>query len=103
MLLYPSSPSDFRRAPGAAPPEDALAFELSYRPPLAWEPLLAYFKGRAFAGVETAGGGRYLRTAALGPHGGWIAVGPSATGNALRLEVSASLPPVFQPVLARVK
>src|SRR5207248_7130751 len=88
---YALSPSEIRRRPRAAQPDEALAFELPYRPPFAWAPVLAYLEGRAFAGVEVVLDGRYVRTASLAGRAGWIAVRPAAGRDALRLEVSAPL------------
>ncbi len=100
---YRLSPRTLRRTQGAAEPEAVLACELAYRPPLAWEPLLAFLGRRAIAGVEAVEGGRYLRTVSLGGHRGWIAVGHTKRRNTLQAELSTSLAPVLPAVLARVK
>jgi AraC family transcriptional regulator of adaptative response / DNA-3-methyladenine glycosylase II len=100
---YRLSPTELRRSHAAAAPADALTFELAYRPPLAWEPLLEFLASRAFAGVEAVEGRRYRRTVSLDGRRGWIAVEPADGRAALRLQVSASLAPVLAPLLARVR
>ncbi|HEU0199387.1 MAG TPA: AlkA N-terminal domain-containing protein [Burkholderiaceae bacterium] len=98
---------------GAPPAADgeALTLRLSYRPPLAWEPLVGFLVGRGALGVETAlpapTGTRYLRVVTLdGPAGlcrGWFSVEPMARQNMLRVRVAMSLLPVLTPLLARVR
>src|SRR5204862_535677 len=57
----------------------------------------------ALRGVEAVAGERYVRTVALGGGRGWMAVGPAAGRDALRVEVAASLAPALLPLAARVK
>jgi AraC family transcriptional regulator of adaptative response / DNA-3-methyladenine glycosylase II len=79
--LYGRPPSDLRRhrrgaarkrtngkvVARAAPIEkDAIELSLPYRPPLAWDELLAFFGPRAIPGVEWVDGGRYFRTPGTG-------------------------------------
>ena len=103
---YRLQPQQLRRRAEAAP-EDALAFELSYRPPYDWPALAAFLGARAIAGVEALEEGAYRRTARLRierkTHTGWIAVAPSRKKPALRVTVSASLAKALPPVLSRVK
>ena len=79
---YRMSPSRLRRAakPGAV---DGLAFELAYRPPYAFDTVLAFLGARAIDGVESVAGrdlhahARPSRAAAT-VHAGRIAVQPPA-------------------------
>ena len=86
---------------------DALAFELSFRPPYDWKALSGFLGARAIEGVEAVEDGRYRRTARVTldgkAHAGWIEVSPSRRKPALRVTVSASLAKVLPPVLSRVK
>jgi AraC family transcriptional regulator of adaptative response / DNA-3-methyladenine glycosylase II len=106
---YRLRPGDLRRkhthvAPGTGTePQDTLTCEVAFRPPMAWQEMLAFLARRAITGVEVVEGGRYCRTARWKDRRGWIAVCPSATKPVLRVTLSASLAPALQPVLARVK
>lgn len=111
---YRMQPNRLRRDAGSA---DAAAmaelanapmrFELAYRPPLAWDTLLAFLSQRAIAGVESIADGEYRRTAVIGHggaiHRGWISVRPSPKRPTLFVSVSPELAKAVPPVLARVK
>jgi AraC family transcriptional regulator of adaptative response / DNA-3-methyladenine glycosylase II len=96
-----------RRNGADAAAEDALHFELSFRPPFDWPAVSAFLGTRAIAGVEALEDGWYRRTVRVAgdgkEHSGWIAVGMSTRKPALRVAVSASLVKVLPPVLSRVK
>jgi AraC family transcriptional regulator, regulatory protein of adaptative response / DNA-3-methyladenine glycosylase II len=97
---YNLSPRDIRA--GAARADD-LSVQLEFRPPLAWDKLLAYLKLRSIPGVEMADETHYRRTVAIDKYQGWIAVSRHKTANALKLEISPSLTPVIGAVIARTK
>src|SRR5882762_8153961 len=59
---------------GHADPAGGLRCQLEFRPPLAWEKLLAYLRLRAIPGVESVDATHYRRTVAIDEHQGWIAV-----------------------------
>ena len=106
---YRLQPSRLRRhmkASGARA-EDALQFELAYRPPYDWPAVSGFLAARAIAGVEAVEEGRYRRSVRIAAEGrpalGWIEVAPAPTKPALRVTVSASLAKVLPPVLSRVK
>jgi len=82
---------------------DSLGVQLEFRPPLAWQSLLAYLKLRAIPGVEMADDTHYRRTASIGSAKGWIAVSMNPGGGALNLEISPTLTPVIGAVIGRVK
>jgi AraC family transcriptional regulator of adaptative response / DNA-3-methyladenine glycosylase II len=82
---------------------DSLSVQLEFRPPLAWQSLLAYLKLRAIPGIEMADDTHYRRTVAIGAAKGWIAVSMHASGSALNLEISPTLTPVIGAVIGRVK
>lgn len=88
---------------------NTLSFRIDYRPPFAWQTLLAFLGERAIPGVETTSDNAYLRTVRIGDHTGWIAVSPYVTPkrarpiHALTLTLSASLWPVCIRVLTQVK
>jgi AraC family transcriptional regulator of adaptative response / DNA-3-methyladenine glycosylase II len=80
-----------------------LCCRLEYRPPLAFDNLLAYLRLRAIPGVESVDATHYRRTVQLDRHQGWIAVSLDRGGAALKLEMSQSLAPVIGAVIGRVK
>jgi AraC family transcriptional regulator, regulatory protein of adaptative response / DNA-3-methyladenine glycosylase II len=97
---YGLSPRALRGHPGAA---SGLRCQLEFRPPLAWDSLLAYLRLRAIPGVESADATHYRRTVAIGDKHGWIAVTRAKSGVALEVEMSQSLAPVIGAVIVRVK
>jgi AraC family transcriptional regulator of adaptative response / DNA-3-methyladenine glycosylase II len=103
---YRMSPSRLRRAakPGAV---DGLAFELAYRPPYAFDAVLAFLGARAIDGVESVSGRTYTRTLELARggdvHAGRIAVSHLPRRGALRVVLSPALARVVPAVLARVR
>jgi AraC family transcriptional regulator, regulatory protein of adaptative response / DNA-3-methyladenine glycosylase II len=100
---YRLNPTALRKKKTTGEHKEVLRCELAYRPPLAWESLRTFLAGRAMAGVETVERNGYQRTVVVGKYQGWITVEPSEGRDALTVEVSASLAPVFVPTLARVK
>ncbi len=87
--------------PTAAPA--TLTLQLAYRPPFAWDGLLAFLSARALRGVEAVEGGEYRRTVEIGKHRGWIRVTDNSRKRALCVEISHSLAPVLPALLARVR
>lgn len=108
---YRLAPTALRRrvrAAGADPSSDALVFRVDYRPPYAWDTMLAFLGARAIPGVEAVVDGAYARTVRLGDYAGWISVRPRPPrgrrpAHALDVTLSASLQPVCVAVLSRVK
>ena len=97
---YKLSPRALREDRDAA---GGLRCQLEFRPPLAWDSLLAYLRLRAIPGVEWVDGTHYRRTVAIGETEGWIAVSLANSGVALDVEMSQSLAPVIGAVIVRVK
>jgi AraC family transcriptional regulator of adaptative response / DNA-3-methyladenine glycosylase II len=58
---------------------------LGYRPPYAWEALLAHFSSRGIEGLEAVDS-RYIRTVSIGEARGRISVSNDAERNRLRIE-----------------
>lgn len=99
---YRLVPRSFRkgRRPKA---HDHIVSDLAYRPPFAWDALLAFLNQRAMPGVELVQEDAYYRTVRSADHRGYIKVEHVATKNVLRVTLSSSLLQVLVPVLARVK
>jgi AraC family transcriptional regulator of adaptative response / DNA-3-methyladenine glycosylase II len=106
---YRMQPMRLRRQMRAAEArtEDALHFELNFRPPYDWPAVSAFLGARAIAGVEALEEGCYRRTVRVElegkEHRGWIEAALSPKKPALRVAVSASLARVLPPVLSRAK
>ena len=90
---------------------DGVQLALSYRPPLAWDALLAFLGARSAPAVESIHDGCYARTLSVNGHTGvirvmrdraWVkrAVGALPV---VHLEVSPSLLPVLLAVSSRVR
>jgi AraC family transcriptional regulator of adaptative response / DNA-3-methyladenine glycosylase II len=122
---YRMSPSALRRSPGASSPatpgqaaslqgserDDLVKLTLTYRPPLAWHPLLNVFRREAIPGVETFANGCYGRTVSVEGVQGVVFVrtqGPMdkpgrENKTSLYVELSPALLPVLMPLLARLR
>jgi AraC family transcriptional regulator, regulatory protein of adaptative response / DNA-3-methyladenine glycosylase II len=96
-------PSAVRRDHGDVRPADGITLRLDYRPPIEWDALLAFLRGRAIAGVDLVGEHEYRRTVAIGGRTGWIAVTRDPARPALRAVVSSSLARVLMDVAARLR
>jgi AraC family transcriptional regulator, regulatory protein of adaptative response / DNA-3-methyladenine glycosylase II len=92
-----------RAVRGKGMDSETLSVQLEFRPPLAWDRLLAYLQLRAIPGVEMADSTHYRRTVAIGDAKGWIAVSMHKSGSALNVAISPTLTPVIGAVIARVK
>lgn len=91
------------------PREPNLRLTLAYRPPLAWNALLAFLAGRANPGVERISSGAWSRLVRIDGHTGVIRVRLPDADTALAnhdvvvLEADATLAPALMPLCARVK
>ncbi len=105
---YRLSPRDLRASHKNAPEEgDGITLLIGYRPPYAWEGLLAFLGERAVPGVESVDGGCYCRTVAM-ENGrdvlrGWVRVGNAPEKNALRVTLALNLLPVLPRLLAGIR
>lgn len=100
---YRLSPTQLRRSRKVPESDPALRLSLAYRPPLAWDGLLKFLAARATPGVECVSGQTYYRTAAVGPHRGWLSAAPTPGRSSISLQISNSLVPALGGVLARLK
>lgn len=86
-----------------------LTLSLGYRPPLAWDALLAFLAARATPGVERISSGTWSRVVRIDGRTGVIRVRQPDHGTALAghdvvvLDVDATLAPALMPLCARVK
>jgi AraC family transcriptional regulator of adaptative response / DNA-3-methyladenine glycosylase II len=75
---------------------------LPYRPPFAWDPLLAFLSARAIPGVEAVSDGVYRRTIEAGGQCGRIEVGREPRRHALTLRAWLQDPGLLPEVVERV-
>jgi AraC family transcriptional regulator of adaptative response / DNA-3-methyladenine glycosylase II len=100
---FRESPTTLRhRARRNGHPGSVLTMRLAHRPPLVWEPLLAFLRERAIPGVESVDAGEYRRTLEVDGEPGSIGVSPAAEGPYLavrmRLPATARLARVIDGV-----
>jgi AraC family transcriptional regulator of adaptative response / DNA-3-methyladenine glycosylase II len=111
LQRYRMSPTVLRQRPRraaldsapATPAGDWVRLTLGYRPPLAWDALLATIAGDTPPGVGLVDGARYARTVALDGFRGVVFLSPAARGAHLNVDLSASLLPALMPLLARLR
>lgn len=82
---------------------ESSTLHLSYRPPFDWAGLLRFLRARELKGVERIEEDRYLRTAQLGGHTGWIHVRHAPKKHALLVELTHLLTPVLPALLGRLR
>lgn len=99
---YGMSPSALRR-PKASKQGDLLRMTLAYRPPFAWDVLVAFLGREATPGVEIVDGRRYGRTVRLGGRSGVVFAEDSPADSQVNVDLSPSLLPVLMPLLARLR
>ncbi len=96
---YRCAPLDLRRdAGGTTANDDLLRLRLAFRPPFAWDELLAYLPTRGVPGVETVVNGSYLRTFEIDGRAGWLSVRELPGRNCLEVAVA----PEFAKSLATI-
>ncbi|MFN7953364.1 MAG: AlkA N-terminal domain-containing protein [bacterium] len=99
------APSAMRRDHGAtiASRGPELVLRLGYRPPLDWDGLLGFLRGRAVPGVEHVANGIYRRTVAVDDDVGTLAVANDRDRAAIVVTVSPRLAGALMPITARLK
>lgn len=99
---YKMTPGSIRRSTSEDDSKD-LILRLAYRPPYAWDAVLAYLGGRAMPGLEAVIDQAYVRSVQLAGETGWIKVTHLPERGQLALQVAPSLAGVLMPLLARVR
>ncbi len=101
---YGRPPSELRRLgkrPGSS--EGEYVFQLAYRPPYAWNALLAFLAPRAIPGVEAVRDGTYRRVIALRDVHGLLEVTQRPEKHALRVRVQLHRPELLLQAISRVR
>jgi AraC family transcriptional regulator of adaptative response / DNA-3-methyladenine glycosylase II len=106
---YRLTPTEFRKQnrTEAAANLAEFSFHLSYRPPFAWDQMLAFLAQRVIPGVEAVESETYFRTVHLRRQGreftGFLRVRNLTEKQVLAVQLSDSLLPVCSLVLERIK
>lgn len=102
---YKMPPASIRRTQTPTENQQGISLRLAYRPPYAWEQLLAYLHGRAMLGLEQVDLQQacYRRSVQLDGKTGWVEVGHAADKQQLLLHIAPSLSSVLLPLLARIR
>lgn len=104
---YGFAPTRLRSRTATARPEDGPTLMLGYRPPFAWQALLAFLRARAIDGVEVVDDDSYARTITVDyagtRHTGWLHARNVPQRHAVALTLSPSLLHAVPPVLARAR
>ncbi|MEO2166512.1 MAG: AlkA N-terminal domain-containing protein [bacterium] len=82
---YARTPTELRHSRKRSTEKDGARLRLAYRPPFAWESLLAFFAGRMMPGIEEIRDGVYRRSIEIGDSVGWFSVEPAPDADALVL------------------
>lgn len=98
------SPRAVRRSPRPGMADHRFVLRLGYRPPLAWDALLAYLAPRAIPHVEEVGVAGYRRSIHTGGAGGGvIAITHDADRRRLELQAPTALAPHVAHLAARAR
>jgi AraC family transcriptional regulator, regulatory protein of adaptative response / DNA-3-methyladenine glycosylase II len=83
--------------------KNRISLELPYRPPLNWQALLSYLKGRGTGGVELIEDNSYLRSIRTGKSHGFIEVKPSKKESHLTLTLQVDDTAGLMEIVRRVR
>lgn len=106
---YGLVPSGMRHQPKRAHGEGAITISLGYRPPYAWERILAFLEMRAIPQVEAVVDGAYWRTVHLPAREGdevlrgWISVRPDDGCASALVTISETLLDAIPQCIARIR
>ena len=77
-----------------------IKLKLTYRPPIAWDEMITYFKERSIKGVEMVRDNQYFRTVKINNHKGWLKVYKKE--EQIYLECAPELLPVLSTLVGKV-
>ncbi|TAL87964.1 MAG: DNA-3-methyladenine glycosylase 2, partial [Rhodanobacter sp.] len=96
-------PRELRRQPRAAL-EAGLVLRLGYRPPYAFDALLAFLHTRALPGVEQVDDHSYMRVFGTAEAAGWLRLSAwPDSGHALKLELHGVQPALLLALVTRLR
>ena len=99
-LRFQKSPSVVRKTSSLL--NGGLCFQLSYRPPYAWENMMNFFQNRAIRGVELVEDNTYQRLIAYGEIRGWFKV-THTQNNKIQIECKLNKNANLLEFIARMK
>lgn len=100
---YQLTPSAMRRSTNHSSESGSIQLSIPYRPPYAWNELLAFLEPRLTVGVEAIVGDSYIRSIQIDECRGWFKASNQPEANKLVLVVSVDLLPVLSQLLAHVR
>jgi len=104
---YRMSPTILRRKAGSGQGSGTITLQLGYRPPLAWNEMIAFLGERAIEGVESVYEGSYRRSIGLKAgdrfQSGWIEVSPVRGRPTLEVRLDDALVKVIPQIVGGVK
>ncbi len=104
---FDENPSDLRKSARISQKgnnnKNRMTLQLPYRPPLDWQTLLNYLKGRETTGVEVIENNRYCRSICSGKSHGFIMVTPSIKESHLALTVQIDDTVGLMDIVRRVR
>lgn len=100
---YGLTPSAMRGSTTCVSETGTIQLSIAYRPPYAWDELLAFLTPRLTGGVEAILDGCYARSIQIGQCRGWFKVSNQREANKLILLVSIDLLPVLSKLLGHVR
>src|SRR5205823_1158591 len=90
-------------APRTSDVDAPLRLTLAYRPPFAWDALLATLRTDTVDGVDVVAGNRYGRTIDVDGCRGVVLAEDVPRASHVAVDVSPSLAPALMPLLARLR
>ena len=102
--LFSRPPSALRRLAGGdvSAGQGGVTLRLAYRAPYDWAAMMAFWSGRAIAGVERVSDGRYVRALSVNGAQGVVMVS-QGTGNFLSVTLDFPRVEVWPAVIAKVR
>ena len=101
---YDAPPSAFRNgAAKRARANGAFDLRLTYRPPFAYDAVIAFLAMRALPGVEAVVDETYFRAGRAGKEAGVVAVSHEPSRNSIRLRIPINLAPALPQISAAVR
>jgi len=103
QALFGRPPASLRRELIARGDGSSISINLSYRPPYAWDELLAFLAFRAISGVENVSNGAYHRTIEMDGLGGSISVSDDPDHHRLQATIRFPRLNALSRIIARLK
>ena len=100
---FAMTPTQVRREHGKTGAERKLRVHLAYRPPYAWNALIAHIESRSIAGIESVDTNCYVRTIRVGNAKGRVRIAHDAPRHRMRVEFMLDRPDDLSGAVAGVR